>query len=373
MGAAYKMQIYLVGGAVRDQLLKIPVTEKDWVVVGATPKQLLDLGYTQVGKDFPVFLHPKTHEEYALARTERKTKPGYHGFNINAAPDVTLEQDLKRRDLTINAIAQDSDHNLIDPYNGQQDIKNHIFRHVSPAFSEDPVRILRVARFSARLSNFTIAKETMSLMEHMVDNGEVASAAPDRIWQETVRALKEKCPWRYFEVLQQTGALKIIMPELTTDSVNVTRLKKICAATKSPAKIWALVLYKISQTAAKKLCLQLRVPKAYTELTLLTSNNSNIILNAMKQTPEVILNTLMKCDALRREERFNTILETISIIGEETAQKDIELIKTIAASLKKMSVAKLISQGLQGADLAEKIKKERLSIIQQSISDLKNK
>ena len=190
------MQIFSVGGAVRDELLGLPVQDRDWVVIGTTPEQMQAKGYRPVGKDFPVFLHPKTHEEYALARTERKTAPGYKGFAFHAAPDVTLEQDLARRDLTINAIAKDGDGNIADPYNGRRDIESRILRHVSPAFSEDPVRILRVARFAARFTEFSVAAETTQLMSAMVQAGEVDHLVPERVWQELSRGLMEARPSR---------------------------------------------------------------------------------------------------------------------------------------------------------------------------------
>ena len=210
------METYLVGGAVRDQLLGLPVHERDWVVTNATPEQMLTQGYTPVGKDFPVFLHPETHEEYALARTERKTAPGYHGFIFHADPSVTLEQDLYRRDLTINAIAQDSNGKLFDPYGGQKDLQQKILRHVSPAFTEDPVRILRLARFAARFHHlgFSIADETLALMRNMVTSGEVSALTAERVWRECERALGERNPQVFFAVLRQYGALAVIFPEV---------------------------------------------------------------------------------------------------------------------------------------------------------------
>lgn len=210
------MKIYLVGGAVRDGLLKLPVKDKDWVVVGATPQQMLDEGYQQVGKDFPVFLHPQSHEEYALARTERKSGQGYTGFTCYSAPDVTLEQDLLRRDLTINAIAQDENGGLIDPYNGLADIERRLLRHVSPAFNEDPLRVLRVARFAARYAhlNFQIAPETLALMREMTDNGEIAHLTAERVWKETENALTSRNPQVFFAVLRECGALKVLFPEI---------------------------------------------------------------------------------------------------------------------------------------------------------------
>ncbi|OSN08279.1 multifunctional CCA addition/repair protein [Lonsdalea iberica] len=210
------MKIYLVGGAVRDGLLHQPVTERDWVVVGATPETLLTLGYQQVGRDFPVFLHPTSREEYALARTERKSGQGYTGFVCNASPDVTLEDDLQRRDLTINAIAQDEDGSLIDPYGGQRDLESKQLRHVSDAFGEDPLRVLRVARFAARYAHlgFTIAPETLALMRQMVDSGELDSLTPERVWKETEKALGSNSPQVYFERLRDCGALQVLFPEI---------------------------------------------------------------------------------------------------------------------------------------------------------------
>jgi len=207
---------YLVGGAVRDALLKLPVKDKDWVVVGATPQEMLDAGYQQVGRDFPVFLHPTSHEEYALARTERKSGFGYTGFSCYAAPDVTLEQDLLRRDLTINAMAQDDDGTIIDPYNGLSDLRMRILRHVSPAFNEDPLRVLRVARFAARYAHlsFRIADETMALMRDMTAAGELEHLTPERVWKETENALSSRNPQVYFMVLRECGALKVLFPEL---------------------------------------------------------------------------------------------------------------------------------------------------------------
>lgn len=212
------MQIYMVGGAVRDSLLGLPVKDRDWVVVGATPEAMVALGYGPVGRDFPVFLHPETREEYALARTERKTARGYRGFSVQASPDVTLEEDLARRDITINSIAKNPDPTwtggLFDPYGGQQDLRDRVLRHVTDAFREDPVRILRVARFAARFTDFSVAPETMALMREMVATGEVDALVPERVWQELARGLMEARPSRMFEVLRDCGALKVLLPEL---------------------------------------------------------------------------------------------------------------------------------------------------------------
>jgi len=210
------VKTYLVGGAVRDKLLGRTVRERDWVVVGATPEQMKALGYRQVGRDFPVFLHPETHEEYALARTERKTAPGYRGFEVHAAPEVTLEEDLQRRDLTINALAEDETGEIIDYHGGLDDLDKRLLRHVSPAFAEDPVRILRVARFAARYAHlgFRVADETIGLMRRMVEDGEADALVPERIWQELEKALGERSPAVFFEVLRDCGALKVIFPEI---------------------------------------------------------------------------------------------------------------------------------------------------------------
>ena len=208
------MKAYVVGGAVRDGLLGEPVNDRDWVVVGASPQDMLDAGYLPVGKDFPVFLHPRTHEEHALARTERKTGPGYRGFEVYAAPDVKLEDDLIRRDLTINAIAQQEDGTLVDPYGGQRDLRAKVLRHVSEAFAEDPVRILRLARFAARWPDFVVAPETSALMQQMVAAGEVDALVAERVWQELSRGLMERAPARMFEVLRSVGALAKLLPEV---------------------------------------------------------------------------------------------------------------------------------------------------------------
>ncbi|EEB1957072.1 multifunctional CCA addition/repair protein [Salmonella enterica] len=210
------MKIYLVGGAVRDALLGLPVKDKDWVVVGATPQEMLDAGYQQVGRDFPVFLHPQTHEEYALARTERKSGSGYTGFTCYAAPDVTLEADLQRRDLTINALARDGDGQIIDPYHGRRDLEARLLRHVSPAFGEDPLRVLRVARFAARYAHlsFRIADETLALMREMTAAGELEHLTPERVWKETENALTTRNPQVYFQVLRDCGALRVLFPEI---------------------------------------------------------------------------------------------------------------------------------------------------------------
>lgn len=337
------MKVYCVGGAVRDALLGLPVQDRDWVVVGATPEQMLAQGFRPVGKDFPVFLHPQSHEEYALARTERKSGHGYHGFTFHAAPDVTLEEDLARRDLTINAIAQAEDGTLIDPFGGQADLQRKILRHVSPAFAEDPVRILRVARLKARFTDFTIAPETLALMRTMVDNGEVDHLVAERVWQELSRGLMEKRPSRMFEALRACGALAKLIPELDrlwgvpqradfhpeidtgrhvmmvidmAARLGLSLPARFAALTHdlgkglTPAEILPRHVGHETRSVEliKPLCERLRVPAACRDLALLVARHHGEIHKFDELTPATRLKILERCDALRRPERFEEIL-----------------------------------------------------------------
>lgn len=339
------MRTYLVGGAVRDRLLGLPVRERDWVVVGATPQEMSTLGYRPVGKDFPVFLHPETHEEYALARTERKTGPGYHGFEFHSAPDVTLEDDLRRRDLTVNALAEDETGKLIDPYGGQADLEARLLRHVSPAFPEDPVRVLRVARFAARFASlgFRIAPETMTLMRQMVRDGEVNALVAERVWQETAKALALPAPSVFFEVLQDCGALARVFPELerlrgvpqpakhhpeidtfvhvmlvVDQAARLAQDSVVCFAAlvhdlgkgTTPADILPHH-YGHEERGAKlvvSLCERLRVPREYRELGVLAARQHGLVHRARELRPETLLRLLKDCDAFRRRERFTQLL-----------------------------------------------------------------
>ncbi len=337
------MEAYCVGGAVRDELLGLPVKDRDWVIVGATPEQMEAKGFRAVGKDFPVFLHPETHEEYALARTERKTARGYKGFQVYATPDVTLEQDLARRDLTINAIAKDRDGQLIDPYHGQRDLTARIFRHVSEAFVEDPVRILRLARFAARLADFTVADETMALMREMVQNGEVDALVPERVWQELARGLMEAKPSRMFEVLRECGALKVLLPELdrlfgvpqpaqhhpeVDTGVHVMMVVDYAAAQKYslPVRFAALthdlgkgttptdVLPRHigheerSANLLKEVCKRLKVPNDCSALAHIVARFHGKIHAVFEMRPGTIVQFLYDTDALRQPERFEEFL-----------------------------------------------------------------
>jgi len=312
------VKVYAVGGAVRDELLGLSVKDRDYVVVGGTPEEMVRLGYKPVGKDFPVFLHPQTHEEYALARTERKVARGYKGFLIHAAPDVTLEQDLERRDLTINAMARDEAGHLVDPFGGAADLERGLLRHVSPAFVEDPVRILRVARFAARFG-FAVAPETMALMRSMVANGEADALVPERIWQEFSRGLMEGDPGLMFPVLAQSGLLAKLLPELklefehgrpSNDAARVLVRSLQCAATErlGLAPRFALVASRTGSAEAGMVSDRLKAPGDCHDLAVLAERHvANIKEAAALRAPE-LLELLERCDAFRRPERFDDLL-----------------------------------------------------------------
>lgn len=341
------MHVYLVGGAVRDAQLGIPHKERDWCVVGATPAELEALGYRRVGKDFPVFLHPQTKEEYALARTERKTAPGYHGFEFHCSPEVTIEEDLERRDLTINAIAQDENGRLIDPWGGLDDIGKRLLRHVSDAFVEDPVRILRVARFAARFHHlgFTIADETMALMRRMVDDGEVDALVPDRVWKETELALTGSKARVFFEVLRECGALRVLYPEVDAlfgvpqpkqwhpeidTGVHVMMVLEQAEAISDALEVrFAALVHDLGKgttprsewpshighevrgcTLIRAICERLPVPKACRDLGLLVSEFHTHVHRALELQPRTLLKVLESTDAFRRPERFENFLLT---------------------------------------------------------------
>jgi tRNA nucleotidyltransferase (CCA-adding enzyme) len=341
------MQVYLVGGAVRDAQLGIPPRERDWCVVGAVPEELEALGYRRVGKDFPVFLHPETNEEYALARTERKTGPGYHGFVFHCAPDVTIEEDLGRRDLTINAIAQDADGNLIDPWGGLPDIENRVLRHVGDAFVEDPVRVLRVARFAARFADlgFSVADETMQLMQRMVDNGEVDALVADRVWKETELALTGRNVRVFFETLRACGALRVLYPEVDalfgipqperwhpeidtgvhlmmvleqaeviSEDLEVRFAALVHDLGKGTTPINQLPGHHGHETRGCKLIRELAsrlpVPNACRDLGLIVSEFHTHVHRAFELRPKTIVKVLEKTDAFRRPDRFEQFLLT---------------------------------------------------------------
>lgn len=337
------MKIYVVGGAVRDELLGLPVQDRDYVVVGATPENMLAQGFRPVGKDFPVFLHPKTQEEYALARTERKVAPGYKGFVFHTDNAVTLEQDLARRDLTVNAMAKGADGVLIDPYNGREDLRRRVFRHVSHAFIEDPVRILRVARFAARFADFTVAPETNALMQDMVRAGEVDALVPERAWQELARGMMEKKPSRMFSVLRDCGALARILPELdilwgvpqpaeyhpeidTGDHVMMA-LDYAASRAYSLGVRFSALMHDLGKGATppahwpshhghegrsvellRGICDRLKVPNDCRDLAVITAREHGNIGRAFELRPATVVNLLARCDGFRKPGRFREML-----------------------------------------------------------------
>ncbi|WP_295641919.1 multifunctional CCA addition/repair protein [uncultured Methylibium sp.] len=312
--------VYEVGGAVRDALLGLAVRDRDWVVVGSTPDAMRAAGFLPVGRDFPVFLHPATHEEYALARSERKTGPGYHGFAFHAAPDVTLEQDLARRDLTINAIARRDDGTLVDPHGGRRDLAARVLRHVSPAFAEDPVRILRLARFAARFSDFAIAPETLSLMRAMVEAGEVDALVPERVWQELARGLLEARPSRMFEVLQGSGALQRLLPELAVlragpgtarDAwAGLMAVLDAAAGLGAPITVrYACLGHALGVSALHEIGERLRVPNDCRELAQVVAREHDAVDRCGELDASGLLRLLERCDALRKPQRFAELLQ----------------------------------------------------------------
>jgi tRNA nucleotidyltransferase (CCA-adding enzyme) len=339
------MEVYLVGGAVRDKLLGLPVHERDWVVVGARPEDLERQGYVSVGKEFPVFLHPQTKEEHALARLERKVAPGYRGFTTQFSPDVTLEEDLKRRDLTINAMAERPSGELIDPYGGQRDLQDRVLRHVSEAFVEDPVRILRLARFAARFADlgFKVAEGTMALMKQMVASGEADALVPERVWQETERALGESRPDVFFQTLRDCGALEVIFPEIDAlygvpqpakwhpevdTGVHVMLAVRYAAKIGAPTSVrFAVLTHDLGKALTPEdilpshrgheeagvplveaLSERLRVPNGFRELAVLAARHHAVVHRAAELRPDTMLKLFETTDAFRRPERFSELL-----------------------------------------------------------------
>ena len=348
------MQVFVVGGAVRDALMGQSVNDRDWVVVGSTPEAMIAQGFVPVGKDFPVFLHPKSREEYALARTERKTARGYKGFAVQAAPDVTLEEDLARRDLTVNAMAlpEALAHatpsawagQIVDPYDGQADLKNKVLRHVTNAFAEDPVRILRVARFAARFADFTVADETMALMRQMVEDGEADHLVPERVWQELAKGLMSTKPSRMFEVLRECGALKVLLPELdrlwgvpqraeyhpeVDTGVHMMLVMDMAARLNTPLSVRvACLMHDLGKGTTpadvlprhighegrsvkllQKVCERLRVPTDSKELAEVVAREHGNIHRSAELGPEALMRLLERCDAIRQAERFALVLQ----------------------------------------------------------------
>ncbi|ENY73189.1 multifunctional CCA protein [Aeromonas diversa CDC 2478-85] len=400
------MRVYLVGGAVRDRLLGLPQGDRDHVVVGATVQQMLDLGYQQVGRDFPVFLHPRTQEEYALARTERKQGHGYTGFVCHAAPDVTLEQDLLRRDLTINAIAEDDDGALVDPYGGQRDLADRVLRHVSPAFSEDPLRVLRVARFAARFhaQGFTIAPETLALMRQMTEAGELAHLTPERVWKEMERVLLGPAPRVFFEVLRECGALKVLLPELEalygvpapvkwhpevdTGLHTMLVLDQACRLSPALPVRFAALCHDLGKGLTppafwpshhghgqkglpliRALCERLRVPNDCRDLALLVSDLHTHIHIAFDLKPATLLKVFDKADAWRRPERFAQLLDACraDFFGrtgfEERVYSQPDYVAEALNAAAAVPVKEIVAAGYQGEAIREQLAKRRLDAI----------
>ena len=401
------MQTYLVGGAVRDKLLGRPIKDQDWVVVGSTPEQMLAQGYQSVGADFPVFLHPKTKEEYALARIERKIGVGYNGFSCDASSEVTLEEDLLRRDLTINAMAMDDQGNIIDPYNGQQDLENKLLRHVSDAFIEDPLRVLRVARFAARYHDlgFSIAPETMTLMQTIVANDELTALSAERVWQETARSLLETHPEVYFENLRACGALAVWFPELDvlwgipnppmwhpeidtgihtmmvlqqavklSDKLNVRFASLVHDLGKgvTPAENWPSHRGHEKQglELINTLCDRLKAPNECRELGLMVSEYHTHIHQAFELKASTILGMLNRCDVWRKPQRFADFLLSCKADArgrttfENCEYKNAEYIWQAYEAAVKVDVKAIVAKGYQGKAIKEQTEQQRISVIQ---------
>jgi tRNA nucleotidyltransferase (CCA-adding enzyme) len=402
------MKTYLVGGAVRDALMGLAGSDRDWVVVGGTPEALVAQGYQPVGRDFPVFLHPNTHEEYALARTERKTARGYHGFAVHAAPDVTLEEDLARRDLTINAIAQDARGHRTDPYGGERDIAAKVLRHVTEAFREDPVRILRLARFAARFPDFTVAPETMTLMREMVAEGEVDALVSERVWQELSRGLMGAKPSRMLQVLRECGALERLLPEVDKlygvpqraeyhpeidTGIHLDMVLDASARMNAPLEVrFACLCHDLgkgttpadvlprhigheqrSEKLTRALCTRWRVPVECKELAELVAREHGNIHQSLGFGAEAVLRLLVRCDALRRPERFLLALQAcecdargrLGKVDEAYAQRPrLALLLKAAQSVDSAAVsAQALQDGLKGPAVGARMDAARLAAI----------
>ncbi|WP_305810784.1 multifunctional CCA addition/repair protein [Photobacterium leiognathi] len=400
------MQTYLVGGAVRDTLLGLTVTDKDWVVVGTTPEAMLAAGFEQIGSDFPVFLHPKTKQEHALARTERKSGHGYTGFVCYSAPDVTLEQDLLRRDLTINAIAQAPNGELIDPYHGQQDITDKVLRHVSPAFAEDPLRVLRVARFAARFAHlgFTVAPETMALMQEMVVSGELASLTPERVWKEWEKSLSSDDPQMFLTVLRQCGALAIVMPEIDAlfgvpqpekwhpeidCGIHTLLVAKKAAELSTDKTIrFAAQVHDLGKALSPKddlphhkmhcrdgikpikaLCQRLRVPNEYRDLALLVCEQHTKIHHAEEMRADTFIKIFDQIDAWRKPERVAQLATCCRADArgrthfEQTPYPQADIFQAVFAIAQQVDVKAIVAAGFKGTEIREQLAAKRIEAV----------
>jgi len=408
------LKTYLVGGAVRDALLGITGTDRDWVVVGSTPESMVALGFTPVGKDFPVFLHPQTHEEYALARTERKTAPGYKGFVVHASPEVTLEEDLARRDLTINAMAQADDGSVVDPFGGQRDLHNKVLRHVTDAFREDPVRILRVARLAARYPDFSVAPQTMALMQDMVRAGEVNALVSERVWQELAKGLMAKQPSRLLQVLRECGALHVLLPEADRlygvaqppehhpeidTGVHLEMVLDETARVGAPLDVrFAALCHDLGKGTTDKallprhigheqrsvkllraLCERLRVPVPCRELAEVVAREHGHVHGAMSLGAPALLRLLIRCDAIRRPDRFVRVVMACECdargrLGLQDRHypqaAHLHNMLKAALSVDTASLSTLaMQQGLSGMEVGAQIEQARVKAIASALAD----
>lgn len=411
------MQIYKVGGAVRDALMGLPVHDHDWVVVGASPQQMLDAGYLPVGKDFPVFLHPQTREEYALARTERKTARGYHGFAFHAAPDVTLEQDLARRDLTINAMAQPADaqglDGLVDPFGGAADLQGRVLRHVSDAFREDPVRILRLARFAARFADFTVAPATQALMREMVEDGEVDALVPERVWQELARGLMEHRPSRMFEVLRASGALARLLPEVNAlwgvpqraehhpevdTGVHLMLVLDMAAALAAPLPVrFACLCHDLGKATTpadllprhhgheqrsaqllRRVAERLRVPTECRDLADVVAREHGNIHRSGELGAAAVMRLLERCDAIRKPARFEQALLACECDARGRAglenrpypqrERLRQCMQSVLAVATDRISSEALAEGRKGPEIGARIQKARLAALEEYLA-----
>jgi len=399
------MNIYLVGGAVRDALLGRPITERDYVVVGSTPEQMVEQGFKPVGSDFPVFLHPKTHEEYALARTERKSGTGYGGFTFYTSPDLTLEEDLIRRDLTVNAMAQAEDGTLFDPFNGQADLSARVLRHVSPAFAEDPLRVLRVARFAARYAplGFTVAPETMAFMQQLADSGELSSLTPERIWKETERALGEDRAEVYFQVLRDCGALKVLIPEvdamfgvpqrpqhhpeIDTGIHTMMALQRACEYGFSTQVRFATLLHDLGKaltpedewprhvqheerglSPVREVCNRLKVPSSFRDLAEIVCREHLMCHRVLDLRPGTVWRLLQRIDVLRKPERVEEYIQSCLCdargrLGMETRDyPQADYLRVAMIAVRKVRAADL-PRNLKGLSIGEALVAARIEAI----------
>ena len=392
------MQIYLVGGAVRDKYLNIPIKEKDWCVVGSSSNDLIEMGFKAVGKDFPVFLHPETKEEYALARIEKKIGPGYHGFSFLTSKEVSLQDDLKRRDLTINAMAIDNEGNLIDPYQGLNDLENKILRHVSNSFREDPVRVLRVAKFSARFykKGFIIHPETLKMMKSMSKQGEIQNLIGDRVWKETEEALSSGDSHIFFRALQDCDALRIIFPEFyeldSSSKSNSTKIQEKYTfeilehssnKTNNPAINFSILVFdilksrhkssnamqKAHKTLARELKNRLPIPSNFIDVSSLLIQFTELIENTVSLSPDSILMFLKNADAFRRKKRFEEFLDAHRIISKKNkCSSSIILIKNIIEACDAIPMKKVIGDESNPKIIKEKVRKSRIEAIKSKIN-----